>query len=390
MYPDLSYFLHDFLGTAADNWTAIFKTYGLFLVLAVLTASRLLYLELRRKSSEGIFTPTHVVVTEGGPADITALLSAGVWGFLAGFKLVYIITHFADFQVDAGAVLLSMKGHGWAGLAGALLNAGYVYLAGRRSQPLSRNMDVFPHDRISEITMIAALSGLVGAKIFSILEDPVPFFADPAGTLLSGAGLTIYGGLIFGFVGVWWYLRRHGIPVVPVMDAVAPALLFAYGVGRLGCHFSGDGDWGIAAGPQPGWWFLPDWLWGMDYPRNVINHGIMMEGCEGNYCHRLPEGVFPTSVYEAVMAFSLGTILWVLRKRVRVPGRLFFIYLVINGLERLLIEQIRVNERYTTLGFDYTQAELIAVLLLATGIAGLIIFKGRKNASGDVSSSKKI
>lgn len=386
MYPDLSYFLHDFLGTAVDNWTAIFKTYGLFLVLAVLTASRLLYLELRRKSSEGLFKPVHTTIREGGPANIMTLLSASFWGFLAGFKLVYIITHFTDFQSDAGAVLLSLKGNWWAGLACAFLNTGYVYLAGQRSKPLSRNVDVFPHDRISEITMIAALSGLVGAKIFSILEDPTPFFADPAGTLLSGAGLTIYGGLIFGFIGVWWYLRRHGIPVVPVMDAVAPALLIAYGVGRLGCHFSGDGDWGIAAGPQPGWWFLPDWLWGMDYPRNVINHGIMMEGCEGNYCHRLPAAVFPTSVYEAVMAFLLGVLLWTLRKRVKTPGRLFFIYLAINGLERLLIEQIRVNERYTSFGFDYTQAELIAVLLLVTGIAGLIIVRGKKNASAGVSS----
>jgi prolipoprotein diacylglyceryltransferase len=380
MYPDLSYVLHDLLGTAADNWTSIFKTYGLFLVLAVLVAARLFYLELLRKSREGLLVPLSEFIREGGPADWPTLLSAGVWGFLAGFKLVYIATNFSAFQADAGAVLLSMQGNWWAGLGGAWLNVGYVYIAGRRSKPLSRNVDVFPHDRIGTLTMIAALCGLLGAKVFSILEDPAPFFAEPLGTFLSGAGLTIYGGLIFGFVGVWWYLRSKGIPIVPVMDAVAPALMFAYGVGRLGCHFSGDGDWGIAAGAAPGWWFLPDWLWGMDYPRNVINSGVLMADCVGNYCRHLAEAVFPTSVYEAAMAFSLGGLLWFLRRRVHIPGLLFFIYLSLNGLERLLIEQIRVNERYMTLGFSYTQAELIAVFLLGVGITGMMVLRSRKSA----------
>ncbi|MEO0877297.1 MAG: prolipoprotein diacylglyceryl transferase family protein, partial [Bacteroidota bacterium] len=194
------------------------------------------------------------------------------------------------------------------------------------------------------------------------------FFADPMGQLLSGDGWTIYGGLIGGFIGTYIYLRRKNIEILPVLDAVAPALIVSYGVGRMGCHFSGDGDWGIPAAPQPDWWFLPDWLWAQDYPRNVLNRGVEMAECVGRYCSHLPDPVYPTSVYETTMAFTIGLILWSLRKRVTPwPGLLFAIYLIFNGIERYFIEGIRVNNRHEVLG-GFTQAEFIALILTAIGI----------------------
>jgi phosphatidylglycerol---prolipoprotein diacylglyceryl transferase len=378
MYPDLSYVFHDLFGTAADNWTSIFKVYGIFLVLAVLGAARIFYVELRRKSREGIFQPLREQVKEGGPATRNDYISAVLWGFLLGFKIPYIALHFAEFQADAAAMLFSLKGIWWAGIAGAAISAASKYWTTRRSVAVVKTVDLYPHDRIGEITVIAAVAGVIGAKVFSILEDPKPFFADPAGTLFSGAGLTIYGGLIFGFVAVWYYLRRKKIPVLPTMDAVAPALIISYGIGRLGCHFSGDGDWGIVAGAQPAWWFLPDWLWSMDYPRNIINSGVLMDDCVGQYCRRLAEPVFPTSIYEAVMALAIGGILWALRKRLRVPATLFFVYLIFNGLERFWIEKIRVNEQYEAVGL--TQAELIATALFVIGVAGVVVLNWKKKA----------
>ena len=61
---------------------------------------------------------------------------------------------------------------------------------------------IYPHDRIGDLTMIAAVTGIIGAKIFAILEDPSDFMTDPLGTFFSGSGLAIYGGLICGFLGV--------------------------------------------------------------------------------------------------------------------------------------------------------------------------------------------
>ena len=142
---------------------------------------------------------------------------------------------------------------------------------------------------VGDIAITAAISGIIGAKVFALFEGPNAFsnfIRDPLGQLFSGAGLAIYGGLIVAFAVVFWYVRRRGLPVIRVMDAAAPAMIMGYAVGRLGCQFAGDGDWGIAnTAAKPGWFFLPDWAWAYDYPRNVLNEGIPIDGCIGHYCH---------------------------------------------------------------------------------------------------------
>ena len=129
-------------------------------------------------------------------------------------------------------------------------------------------------------------------------------------------------------------------------------MLIAYGIGRLGCHFSGDGDWGIVnLATNPG--FLPDWLWAYDYPNNVIDSrqsdpvtGLLntaqiaqIPECTYRYCSKLAQPVWPTSVYEFFMMMILGGTLWVIRKRVKIAGMLFFMYLILNGFERFWIEK---------------------------------------------------
>jgi len=154
-----------------------------------------------------------------------------------------------------------------------------------------------------------------------------------------------------------------------MMDAVAPALMIGYAVGRLGCHFSGDGDWGIVNElPQPSWFILPEWMWAYDYPHNVLNQGVPIEGCEDRYCRRLESPVYPTPVWESIICTGLFGILWYLRKKLTVPGMLFAIYLVMNGVERFFIEKIRVNETFYLLGIEMTQAELISFFTILAGL----------------------
>lgn len=377
MYPDLSYIFHDLIGTAQDNWLSIFKTFGMFLVLAILTAAFLLHREMKRKAAQGMFKPEKVKVKENAPATTWDLISNAIFGFILGFKGFYAISNFAEFQKDAASFLLSGEGNWPIGIAGALLFAGLKYWGSRPEEGKKvkiKSVEMYPHDRIGDITIIAAISGVVGAKIFALIEDLPSFFADPVGTFFSGSGLAIYGGLIGGFIGVTWYARNKKIPLVHLMDAVAPALIISYGVGRLGCQFSGDGDWGVTALAQPEWWFLPDWLWSQTYPHNVINEGISIEGCEVRYCRELAEGVYPTPLYEALGAFAIGGILWAIRKWITIPGVLFFIYVLLNGIERFYIEKIRINDKYNVLGFEWTQAQIIAVCLVLIGIAGIAYF----------------
>ncbi|MBI5915959.1 MAG: prolipoprotein diacylglyceryl transferase [Bacteroidetes bacterium] len=375
MYPDLSYLLHDLLGTQPDNWTSVFKTFGMMLVVGILAGALFFYLELKRKAEEGIYSPATSKILVGLPATWWELVSNGLFGFVLGFKVVYIFQHFADFQKNAAGVLLSSKGNWLAGIGLAVVFAALRWWEKKKQQlpkPKEQISTIYPHDRIGDLTIIAALTGIFGAKVFSILEEPSGFFDDPIGTFFSGSGLAIYGGLIFGTLGVTWYLRRHKIPFWPTADAVAPALIIAYGVGRIGCQLSGDGDWGIAAAAQPDWWFLPDWLWAYDFPHNVNKEGIPIEGCEWLYCNRLAMPVYPTPLYEVVASFLIGGFLWAIRKRAAAPGMIFFIYLILNGFERFWIEKIRVNVKYEWLPGQPTQAEVIAVLFFLAGVIGAV------------------
>src|SRR5690606_24701880 len=133
------------------------------------------------------------------------------------------------------------------------------------------------------------------------------------------------GGLIFGAVTVLYLAAKNGIHWKQMLDIGAPAMMLAYGVGRIGCQVSGDGDWGIVnTAPKPSWLsWAPDWLWAYRYPHNVNNVGERIPGCIGEYCMQLEQPVFPTPIYEAVVCILLFFLLWRLRTRIKVPGVLF-------------------------------------------------------------------
>jgi prolipoprotein diacylglyceryltransferase len=124
-------------------------------------------------------------------------------------------------------------------------------------------------------------------------------------------------------------------------------------------------------------------MWSYNYPNNVNREGIMMMDCDphfNGYCTELPQGVFPTPFYETLMALAIFFILWSLRKRIKTAGIITSLYLLLNGLERLLIEQIRVNNKFDFLGMKVTQAEVIACLFILSGAALLYYFTKKSNS----------
>ena len=145
---------------------------------------------------------------------------------------------------------------------------------------------------------------------------------------------------------------------------------------------SGDGDWGIDnLAPKPEWMsMLPDWMWSYTFPHNVIHAGIPIENCSGTfwepYCRELANPVWPTAFYETIMALLIFSLLWSIRKRIRIPGMLFCIYLGLNGIERFSIEKIRINTEYNILG-GITQAEIISFCLILTSIISCLILYRR-------------
>lgn len=421
MYPDFQYLLESLLGTPMPEWLSIFKTFGFFVAIAFLAASWTLSLELKRKEKLGLLSPTVSMVEVGRPATPAEYFWSIISGFLIGFKVGGMFGHVAEVSPDPLGYVFSAKGSLLAGIAGAALFFYLRYSEKKKQelpQPEQRQVVTHPHQRALEILLLAAITGMAGAKIFNAFETWEQFLADPIGSLFSSAGLTFYGGLIVATITLFFYSRKHKIPFRHLCDAAAPGLILAYGIGRLGCHFAGDGDWGIfnsayitnpdgtlraaAAGeferivssigthykdilstphmyaPAPSW--LPDWLLGMNYAHNVNHDGVFIQGCTGNYCAVLPVSVFPTPIYEFAVCMVLFGILWALRTRLKFPLQLFGVYLVMNGLERFFVEKIRVNYKYN-LGFIHpTQAEIISTILVLIGL-GLLFFSRKRNTA---------
>lgn len=373
MYPNLYYAFKDLLGL---DWPVLrfVNSFGFFVAIAFLTAAYVLTQELKRKSGQGLFVPNETTILIGEPASWVDLATNFGLGFLLGFKVLALFFLDEETMQDPQAFIFSGQGSPAAGLLLGLFFAAVKWWEKNKEKldkPEKRLIRIWPQDRVGEITMLALVFGLAGAKLFDIFENWSSFLQNPSAYIFSPAGLTMYGGLICAAIAIGIYARKHKIGFLALADAVAPALMLAYGIGRIGCHVAGDGDWGIVSDLASKPSFLPDWAWSYAYPHNVIEEGVPIPGCSGPYCNQLPHGVYPAPLFEAVGCILLFGVLWGVRNRLKATGQMFAFYLILNGLERFSIEKIRVNVKMDFLGMQPTQAELIASLLM---IAGLVLF----------------
>ena len=226
---------------------------------------------------------------------------------------------------------------------------------------------------MDRLLLWCGLIGFAGALLLAKLEDSYNLWHHPWRWLTRYHGLTYFGGLIFGAVTYLVMLRRRGIPLAVAADIGSPGMMLAYAIGRMGCHLAGDGDWGIVVRtPKPSWLsWAPDGVWAAHYPHNVLRQGVFIPGCRGDYCAVLPEGVFPTSLYESVVCLLLFFLLWGLRRRLAMPGLLFYIYALLIGLERFLVEFIRITPGHPFFGWTLSQAQLISLVCMAIGVTGI-------------------
>ncbi|MEQ8909911.1 MAG: prolipoprotein diacylglyceryl transferase [Vicingaceae bacterium] len=386
MYPTLSDLLRDLFGL---NIPLPFPTFGFFVALAFLTAAYFFTKELKRKEALGWLKSKTIEVKIGEKASVTELIGNAFIGFLIFYKLGEAFSYYDELVANPQEFIFSLRGNFVVGLIGAALFGYQKYREKEKeklAQPKLVEQELHPHEMVGNMTMIAAVAGILGAKIFHNLENLAEFSADPIGALLSFSGLSIYGGLIVGGGAVLYYAVKNGLTWIHVADACAPGLMAAYGVGRIGCQMSGDGDWGMPnTNPKPDWLsWAPDWMWAFDYEGNVLNKDL---GSPGNPVEHIENGMrlvyegnaWPTPFYEVIMAFVIFGILWSLRKKIQIPGFIFSLYLALNGVERFFIEKIRINPDYHFLGIEATQAELIAILMFISGLAGIAYFSKNRN-----------
>ncbi len=425
MYPNLYYFVQDVFGLSI-NGLKLVNTFGFFVALCFIGAAWVVSNELKRKQNQGLISYQDSKIVVGAPASFTDLLSNFVLGFIFGYKIIGAFV-LPDALSNPQSFILSLNGHFPAGIfIGGVFAFIKWYEKNKQklAKPETRTIRIWPHDKVGDLVIIAAIFGFAGAKVFHNLENWNEFVKNPLDALISFSGLTFYGGLICAALAIIFFAKKNAIPVIHLADAFAPALMLGYAIGRIGCQVSGDGDWGIvnsafvcdasgkviAANAQeftnalhlhhgfyvqqfgsltavkhvslPAFAHLPNWLFAYNYPHNVIGEGIAFTNCSSQpYCAYLPLPVFPTPFYETIMCLVLFGVLWFIRKRIQTPGLLVAIYLIFNGVERFLIEQIRVNTKYEGLPFQPTQAELIALLLILSGLATLVLVRKTKPAN---------
>jgi phosphatidylglycerol:prolipoprotein diacylglycerol transferase len=437
MYPNLYYIFKDWFGV---EWHALsfLNTFGLFVAIAFIVAAVVLSSELKRKEKLGLLQPREEMITVGKPASLLDLFLNGITGFIFGYKLFGLFLS-KPAEVNAQDYIFSSDGNFVGGLITAAALVGLKWWEKNKQKlntPERRPVRIWPHDRVGDIIILGLIFGILGAKLFDNFENWDEFIQDPIGRIFSQSGLTFYGGLILATIAICWYAYKKGIKIKHLVDAAAPALMIAYAVGRIGCQVSGDGDWGIynsayisddngkvsVAAPGAfnqqlknnaayfiegkasdtsgrylyvtdryygsleavphknfkGVSFLPSWLFAYSYPQNVNKDGILMPEVTDEHNRVLPQPVFPTSLYEIIICTLLFLFLWSIRRKVKTPYVLFGIYLAINGMERFLIESIRVNKTYSIMGMHPSQAQIIAIMLIICGL--IIITLAKKNA----------
>lgn len=270
-------------------------------------------------------------------------------------------------------------------MAIAFLTANYFFTKELRRRKMDENI-------ATAITFICLIGGVGGAKLFSVFENWNDFTRDPMGQLFSPAGLTFYGGFIVATLGIYIYLRIKKITFLRFADMIAPTVLLAYGIGRIGCQLAGDGDYGIPS-------HLP---WAMAYPQGTAKPSSTLY----EYFVRDPQErtawaydslraittgydklnqritrfdevttVHPAPLYETIFCIIAFYFIWKNRKKFEGQlGKLFAITVVVMGAERLLVEFIRLNPLY--LGLSMAQWISVAMIVLG-GYALLFIYPKR-------------
>ena len=424
MYPNLYYFFKDAFGVEWE-WMRFLNSFGFFVAIAFLAGAYFLTKNLQFKEKKGWLKPLEETIVVGKSATPLELILNGLMGFIMGYKIIGAFLVAGDEGINPQEYIFSSNGNWGMGILLGLFFAGLKWYEKNKQKmmkPEERKIRVWPHERVGDIVIMAAIFGFGGAKIFHNLENWNEFVKDPIGALLSFSGLTFYGGLICAAVAIIIYSKRKKIAIRHLVDAFAPALMIAYAIGRIGCQVSGDGDWGIpnsayaadengqvyvadtsdfkksvAHHPLYVWGefgtthydsiphlavkapsFLPDGLFAYTYPHNVNSVGVPLADCaETQHCNYLPIPVFPTPLYETIICLLLFVALMLIYKKITAPGVLFSIYLIMNGFERFFIEKIRVNTKYEALPFQPTQAEIIALGLVLLGL--LLFFVLRRN-----------
>jgi phosphatidylglycerol---prolipoprotein diacylglyceryl transferase len=223
-------------------------------------------------------------------------------------------------------------------------------------------------DYATAIVLWGAIGGIAGARLYDVLDNWQVYMADPASIIWSGAGFVWFGGFIGGVAAAYFVARYYKVSFLATADMCGPALAIGQAIGRLGCHLSGDGDWGLPSK-------LP---WAVAYPHAIVgwnSQTVLKLDVHDNLVSGFFPGVrvHPAPIYETILYTGVFIVLWSMRRRSGTEGRIFYLYLVLLGACRFMVEFVRINPR--VLG-GLSEAQLIAAVMVVTGIVALYLTGG--------------
>ena len=192
-----------------------------------------------------------------------------------------------------------------------------------------------PKGSMLDIALWAVPFGIIGGRIFHVITHPNDYFFEGADLLATvriwEGGLAIYGAVSLGAVGVFIATRQLGLRFWSVADAVAPGLLIAQGIGRLGNYFNQE-------------------LFGLP---TTLPWGLQIPSSNPAYPVGLPEGLLfhPTFAYEMIWNLTGAAVLILLASRLNLQwGKVFAVYLMIYSTGRIWVEAIRIDPSEIILG----------------------------------------
>ena len=242
MYPTISHLIEDLFGIYIP---LPIQTFGFCMAMAFLFASFFLIKEFKRKEAEGLLKSVKIKVIIGKKLAVLDIISNLITGFILGFKGLEGIIYYSDLVNNPQEFILSSRGNLLGGVLLSIIFLLYKWNENNKNK-LNKEKEIekiiHPYELVGNITMIAAISGIIGAKLFHNLENFNNFINNPIQELISFGGFTFYGGLIVAAFSVIWYTKKYKINTLHLLDSIAPSLILAYGIGRIGCQLSGDGD----------------------------------------------------------------------------------------------------------------------------------------------------
>lgn len=364
MYPDLSYLFNEIFKTPIDNPISVFKIYGVSLALTFGICSILLKQEFKRREGILQFYKQKVLSVYIENVFISILST------LIGYKLIHIVLNLQGFKLNPRDMILSWHGNILGGLIFLFCAIFIIYYS---QEPLNQNLKktIYFYKLTPHLSVVVITFALIGTKILGICE--VDFSEKTFYQIFNESGTNFLGGLLGGIIGGFLFCRLFKVPFYHLLDTIAPIMMLGYSLGRLGCHISGDGCWGIENSfSKPNWFLLPDWLWAYNYPHNVVDKGTTMFNSAVKHNKVLEIPVFPTPLYEALFGLIMFSLFWRYRKKITRPYFLFIFFVLSIGIERFFIEFIRINKKYNFLDFHLSQAQFISLGMILFSIVFLV------------------